>query len=331
MRRHIVEPEARKIIDELYAVAWGIIARHYHRPSAQWAGPHSRSYSTLVNASFHGLLCEASGGRIDLGVRPSRGDVKIKHRIPDSLMHFFLDPVYPRVERDVFENREPQVIGTTYLTETYALSSVSRSSMWNQRRPFLLYWGDRRHPRYLQARLLHDGYDFSAATYFGEQQENAILSVVNFATDGGDRHISIDPLQDGKFTAKDLRLRFEFGAVSADDLPMPAEVGAPVCFALDGLPFRLQLFYGVFGNYKGRWEKGGDETHAWLDYVLYSGDGTEIDLNKLDAAALGFAFGVEQTPEEAVAYTVREGRLDATWNGLKVGAPVRPDKKPANL
>ncbi|MDR2775472.1 MAG: hypothetical protein LBC19_12175 [Tannerella sp.] len=330
MRRHIVEPEAKAMIEELYAVAWGIIARHYHRPSGQWAGPHSRSYSTLIRPSFYGLLFEASGGKIDMGVRPSRSDAKIKHQIPASILPLFLKPVYPRVERDVFENREPQIVGTTYLTQSYALSSANRSSLWNQRRPFLVYWGTQQ-PHYLQVRLLHDFYDLSTAMYFSEQRDSTVLSVVNFATDGGDKHINIDIIKEGKFTAKDLRLRFEFGAVSADELPpLPQHDYAPICFILDGLPFSLQLFYSVFGSYKGCWKKGGDETCAWLDYVIYSGDETEIDLAHTDAAALGFAFGVGNMSEEAAACTVKNGLLSAAWKGLKVNAPVKPDKKPAN-
>ena len=331
MKRHIVEPEARQLIDALYATAWEVIARHYHKPSAQWAGPHSRSYSTLIRPSFYSLLFEASDGQIDLGVRTARSDVKLKHRIPDSLLPRFLTPQYPRVERDIFENNEPQIIGTTYLTDRYAISSANRSSLWNQRRPFLVYWGTQQQPRYLQVRVLHDLYDLSAATYFSEQKENVILSAINFVVNGGDKHISIDPLKDGKFMAKDLRLRFEFGNVSADALPLPAKDNAPINFVLDGISFHLQLFYGTFGKYRGRWEKGGDETHAWLDYIIYSGDEAEIDLTKTDIAALGFAFCVDKTPETPLAYSVKEGILKAGWDELVISIPIKPDKKPANL
>lgn len=335
MKRHIVEPEAKKTVDALYTIAWEIIAKHYHQPTAQWAGPHSRSYSTPIRPSFYGMLNQASDGKIDLGVQPGRSDVKVKHQIPEQLLPYFLTPQYPRVERDVFENQEPQIIGTTYLTKQYAISSANRSSLWNQRRPFLVYWGTQQQPRYLQVRLLHDLYDLSAATYFGEQKDNAILSAVNFATDGGDKHISIDIIKDGKFTAKDLRLRFEFGNTKVDDLILPAKDNAPVGFTLDGLQFNLQLFYGIFDKYKGRWEKGGDGTLAWIDYVIYSGDETEIDLTKTDVAAFGFTFSVasgnDKTPDTKVSCEVKQGLLNAEWNGLKVCIPVKPEKKPGHI
>ena len=335
MKRHIVEPEAAKIIDILYTIGWDIIAKHYHKPSAQWAGPHSRSYSTLLRPSVYGIFNSASDGRIELGVKDERADVKIKHRIPEQLMPYFLTPTYPRVQKDVFENVEPQIIGTCYLTTPYALSSVNRSSLWNQRRPFLAYWGSVVKPSYLQVRVLHELYDLSAATWFSEQKDNTVLSGINFATNGGDKHISIDVLEDGKFMAKDLRLRFEFGNVDVGQLALPSKDDAPVSFTIDGLQFNLCLYHAVFGKHKGYWEKGSDEKAAWIDFVLYAGEEKEIDLTGMDHAALGFSFCLtaagEKCPQESVKYTVKDGVLDAAWNGLKVNIPVKPDKKPRNL
>jgi len=335
MKRHIVEPGACKIIDALYSTGWETIAKHYHKPSAQWAGPHSRSYNTLLTPSVYGILYSASDGKIDLGYKDERSDVKIKHHIPEQWLPYFLTPVYPRVEKNIFENAEPQIIGTCYLTDHYALSSVNRSSMWNQRRPFLAYWGTPEKPSYLQVRVLHELFDLSAATWFSEQKDNSVLSAINFATDGGDKHISIDILKDGTFMAKDLRLRFEFGNMNADKLKLPANNNAPVSINIDGLQFNICLYYGIFGKYKGYWEKGSDEKNAWLDFVLYKGKETKIDLTEMNQAVLGFSFCIADTvntcPKENVKYTVKDGILNADWNGLKISLPVKPDKKPGNL
>jgi hypothetical protein len=46
---------------------------------------------------------------------------------------------------------------------------------------------------------------------------------LNFATDGGDYHISIDRIKEGKFSASDVRLRFEMADQN------PAEV-QEACF-----------------------------------------------------------------------------------------------------
>ena len=300
MKSHIIEPVAKQQIDSLYSIGWEIIARHYHQPSGQWAGPHSRSYSTLVKPTFYAILKEGSNGKINTGIDEKRSDVKIKHQIPANLMHYFLSPEYPRTESDIFEKEEPKTTGTCYLTKNYALSTANRSSLWNQRRPFLLYWGTVQSPKYLQVRFLHDNYDFSAATFYGQQKENQVLAVINFISNGGDKHISIDRFKDGKITAKDLRLRFEFGNVTNQaELAIPVSANEQFSFMLDQLNFNLQLYSSEFDGLKGHWEKGGDGKNSWIDFVFYSGEEKEFNLTKIDRAVSGFIFELCNRSETA--------------------------------
>lgn len=336
MKSHIIEPVAKQQIDSLYSIGWEIIARHYHKPSGQWAGPHSRSYSTLVKPSFYAILKEASNGQIDLGMEEKRSDVKIKHQIPAHLMHYFLSPEYPRTESDVFEKVEPQTTGTCYLTEKYALSTANRSSLWNQRRPFLVYWGNVQTPKYLQVRFMHDNYDFSAATFYGQQKENQVLAVINFISNGGDKHISIDRFKDGKFRAKDLRLRFEFGNVkSPEELAIPVSVNDPFVINLDQLEFNFQLYSSEFDGAKGHWEKGGNDKTSWIDFVFYSGAEKEIDLTKMNRAVSGFIFELNPTDEKKefkkADVSEKEGILKIEWNGLKLETPVKPQAPKNNF
>lgn len=336
MKSHIIEPVAKQQIDSLYSIGWEIIARHYHKPSGQWAGPHSRSYSTLVKPSFYAILKEASNGQIDLGMEEKRSDVKIKHQIPAHLMHYFLSPEYPRTESDVFEKEEPRTTGICYLTDKYALSTANRSSLWNQRRPFLVYWGTSQSPKYLQVRFLHDDYDFSAATFYGEQKDNQALAVINFISNGGDKHISIDRFRDGKITAKDLRLRFEFGNVkSPEELVIPASVNDPFVINLDQLEFNFQLYSAEFDGAKGHWEKGGDGKTSWIDFVFYSGAEKEIDLTKIDRAVSGFIFELNSKNEKKefkkADLSEKDGILKIEWNGLKLETPVKPQAPKNNF
>jgi hypothetical protein len=333
MKRHIVEEDSGKMIDYLYDLCWKMIARHYHKPSGQWTGPLSRAYSTLATPSFYGILKQASDGKIDFGYEPDRSDVKIKHVIPARLYPYFLNPQYPRTEKDIFEKNEPEIEGISYLTDKYAISTAGRSSLWNQRRPFLVYWGSFKKPHYLQPRLLHELYDFSTAAIFTRQIDNKVIAAINFGTNGGDTHINIDKLKEGKFKAKDLRLRFEIGnSIDINSISVPSRVNDPASFEIDGLRLNIQLFYGEFANYKGYWEKGNDENNVWLDYVIYSGRETDIDLTKTDKAALGFVFSVDESsisgkPE----YTVKDGILKAVWNGMQIDIPVKPEPCPTNL
>jgi len=328
MKRHIIEPSDRQEIDSLYSIGWEIIAKHYHQPTGQWAGPHSRSYSTLVKPSFYAILKEGSNGRIDVGIEEKRSDAKIKHQIPEYLLHYFLTPVYPRTVTDLFEKEIPQTIGTCYLAPDFTLSTVNCSSLWNQRRPFLVYWGSVTNPKYLQVRFLHDDYDFSSASFYGQQRENKVLAGINFISNGGDKHISIDRLKEGKFVAKDLRLRFELGNVDGKDAALPAATFEPFNLNLDSLVFNFQLFSAKFGDLKGHWEKGGDGKSAWLDFVFYSGVEKEFDLTKINQAVIGFTFSVENQ-QSGQRYTKpdnneNEQSMRVNWDGLTLELPVKP-------
>lgn len=335
MQRHIVEPGAKKMIDELYAKCWDMIARHYHKKTAQWAGPHSRSYSSLIDTSFYGILKEASDNKIDLGYNPERADVKIKHHIPESLLSYFLTPQYPRSEIDVFEKEEPQIIGTAYLTDNYVISSVSRSSLWNQRRPLTAYWGELNKAYYLQVRLLHDMFDFSTASIFTRQKENNILAVINFGTNGGDKHLSIDRIQDGKFKAKDLRLRFEFGNCKEINTPLPVKPNEAFTINACESQTVIRLLENKFGNLKGYWEKGNDKENCWVDYVIYNGQEKDFDLTQIQQAVYAFAlsFGnlTDHVSVKNAHATISNNILEASWDDLAVQAPVKPVKCPGNL
>ena len=335
MQRHIVEPEAKRMIDELYVKCWEMIARHYHKKSAQWAGPHSRSYRTLVSTSYYGILKEASEGKVNLGYDPERVDVKTKHHIPENLLSYFLTPDYPRTETDIFEKEEPQIVGTAYLTDNYVLSSVSRSSMWNQRRPLTAYWGELNMAHYLQVRLLHDMYDFSTASVFTRQKENKVLAVINFGTNGGDKHISIDRIRDGKFKAKDLRLRFEFGSCKDVDVSLPVRENVAFTAEASGCKTAIRLLEARFDHLKGYWEKGGDGENSWVDYVIYSGNEKDFDLTQVAQAIYAFAlsFGnqLDELSVDGADAVISDNVLNASWGDLSVQAPVKPGKNPANL
>jgi hypothetical protein len=336
MKQHIVNPGSKMMIDSLYSIGWKIIAYHYHIPTGQWAGPHSRSYSTLVRPSFYGLLNQASGGEIDTGMDTPPGNVKIRHEIPSYLMPFFQMLVFPRIENDLFEPAEPEITGTSYMTDRYVFSSANRSSLWNQRRPFLVYWGDIKAPYYLQVRFLHDMYDFSSACFYSKQNLNSLLAAINFITNGGDKHISIDRIKDGKFNAADLRLRFEFGnANDSGVLSIPGVKDEIFSVVLDDMQFNIRLYYSVFDEYDGHWEKGGDGTNSWIDYVIYSGPEKEIDMKGIDEALIGFTFsvgsGADTFPEDDPEVFVKENLMEVTWDGMNLVVPVIPGLQPKNL
>ena len=331
MKMHIIEPSAKQMIDSLYSIGWEMIARHYHQPTGQWAGPHSRSYGTLVGSSFYAMLKEGSNGKIVTGLEERQREVKLKHQIPEYLLHYFLSPKFPRTETDVFEKTEPKIIGTCYMTDKYALSTANLSSLWIQRRPFLTYWGDAQNPKYLQVRFLHDDYDFTTVNIQSQQKDGNVLAGISFATNGGDKHPYFDRLTDGKFKAKDLRLRFEFGNVKQEDLTIPLSNNAINSFFINGLQFNLQLYQTIFDQLKGHWEKGGNERASWVDFVIYSGAEVDFNLSEMKQAVLGFTFSMGipgvHLPAEKPEFSTKDGMLNTKWKGLTLDIPVKPQPR----
>ena len=330
MRLHVQDPAALPLIDTLYRLVWEDIARHFHAPSRQWAGPHSRCYSTLLKNFALSTLQRASGGVLDWGCdEPDIAEQRLPLPCPPDLLPLFQKLDAPREVIKTYLKATPPIIGTTWLEPSFTLGSASRGEFWNQRRGIVAYWGTPQQPAYLHIRFLRDGYDFADAQLFTAQRRGDLLAAVNFGTDGGNTHIGLDRIKDGRFRAKDLRLRFEFGGSAASQKPPPPatpEGAATVRFG--NLCVALAAPVCVFGDLKPAWSNGQDKDRAWLDLVLYSGDDREFDLTRLSSAAIAFALRLttsEATPPQ-VSHSLANGRLSLAWDTLRVSIPVRPDK-----
>jgi hypothetical protein len=141
----------------------------------------------------------------------------LEYHCPDHLQEKFLRTPEGIDHRELFlftgKLAEP-VEGATCLAPTFTIGSANRSEFWDQRRPLLAYWGGSVRPaRYMQMRFIKDDYDFSSALFFSVQSKNCVVFVVNFRSPGGDKHISLDPIRDGKFKAQRLRVRFDLAQV----------------------------------------------------------------------------------------------------------------------
>lgn len=333
MKEHFIDSSAKRMVDELYYLGWETIAKHYHAPTGQWAGPHSRSYNSILNNSFYELIARASQGKIELKKNLEFKYSRLKHSIPDNLYTYFKGSKYPKNVQETFEIVHPKIEGNSFYTSKYVLSSASRSSMWNQRRPFLAYWGTVQAPRYLQVRFLHDNYDFSSASFYSQQKDNKVMAAINLNLGGGDKHISIDPIKTGKFMAKDLRIRFEFGKQPTEVLPIKNDQHIEAI--VDDLKFSIHMYKAVFDKLEGHWEKGNDKNGAWWDYVVYSGIEKEFNLNTIQEAFWGFTFimgnSSETFPNENPLVIESADKVKTNWNGLVLDISKLVMAMPKNL
>ena len=317
MRQHVQDAEARRLVEELYRLAWEEIAHHFHPPTRQWAGPHSRCYTTLLPPSALALIQLSTEGRIRFfpGEPPATFDeLCVPLPCPRDLETFFTQLAAPHEFRETFVKEDPPIVGTTYLAPAFALGSVNRGYLWNQRRALLAYWGHAGKPSYLHLRFLHVGYDLAAAQFFSVQRCGDVLAGINFATDGGDTHPSLDKLRNATIRARDLRLRFEFGGAAGESVfTAPTQLSEPAKARFGEVGVRLAVGYARLGELRGRWETGQEKTNrtAWLDVVLYAGPEKEFRLKVLESAAIGLvvSFSTNAAPPPKVEAKVTAGRL----------------------
>lgn len=359
LKNHVINPNDLAMLEFIYHTGWSVIARHYHQPTAQWAGPHGRAYSVLLGSSTYNWLYTSSGGIVnpDTPTEFSKDqDPILKHQIPADLIPYFTQPKLPRMEIDTFirggqkielnplvsyqesdrgvwiETKE--VIGKSYFTRDFVLSSANQSCLWNQRRPLIAYWGTSQKPVSMQIRFLHDGYDYAAANIFCAQDSTNVLGAINFTTNGGDRHVTIDVIENATIKATDLRLRFEFGGdISSVSFNAP-EVGKNLVVGKSGkLNFRIELPYQKFGDYKGNWSIDGNDKNKWIDFVIYSGSEKEFNFGEIQEAVLGFLFSLKAgtIPEAPIEVSKSGENLNLKWNGLSVNALIKPYEERATL
>jgi hypothetical protein len=323
LKAHVRDAGAQRMIDPLLRLAWAELANHFHAPTRQWAGPNSRAYSSLTGPGTLALIQRATAGRVDFGVdEPGREDLRLPVACPPDLEPHLVSLTAPRTVIETFIKRTGTV-GTTYLNPRYALGTINRGDLWNQRRTLLLHFGTAAAPGSLHLRFLKNDYDFSSAIFTGAQREGLVVGAVNLITNGGDTHISLAKVKDGRIRARDLRLRFEFGGPAAAGVRItPATGGTSAAIDAGGLALSVDLLRARLDRQDATFSTGSNDKLKWLDVVLHEGGDREFDLAALEEAIVGFVFSVG--PHPAAISSVENGVLTLGCAGLAVSAAVKP-------
>lgn len=326
LKAHVRDASAQSMIDALLGCAWREVASHFHAPTRQWAGPHSRAYRSLNSESTLALIQRATAGRVDFGIdAPDRDELRIPMHCPSELEPLFSTLTAPRTVTETFIKRS-DTVGTTFLHPQFALGSVNHGDLWNQRRPLLLHFGTAAAPGSMQLRFLKDNYDFASAWITTAQREGTVLGAVNFVTDGGDTHISLDRVKNARFKARDLRLRLEFGGPAAKTVKISRDTDTSATITTGDLKLRFDVTAARFGDLEGEMVLGGDEHLRWVDIVLFQNAEREFDLAALSEAIIGFVFSVGA--HGRVTSEINEGRLRQSYEGLAIDFGVKPAPKP---
>jgi hypothetical protein len=174
MLRHVKNPESQNLLHELNRFAWSHVARHFHPPTRQWAGPHSRCYATLLRDSTLAFIQQAANGKLNFLPESETFESLDAHRLdahcPEEFLHYFTELPAPRSEIETFTRNAGDahdIIGTTYLHPDFTLGSVNIGDFWNQQRPLLAYWKTKAGVVAMRLRCLHDDYDYSSSISIG--------------------------------------------------------------------------------------------------------------------------------------------------------------------
>jgi len=309
MVQHVRDAESQTLLERLNDFAWQHLARRFHPPTKQWAGPHSRCYSTLLPPSTLSFIQRATDGRVEFmppaDAWQSIGAQRINLKCPKSWDRSFTDLAFPRMEIETFVRNardEHDVVGVTYLHPDFTLASVNIGDFWNQRRPLLAYWKTPTGVAALRPRVLHDNYDYASASLFTAQDGADILAAVVFATDRGDTHISLDKLQNATITARDLRLRLQFeGNISDLVLATKPQLDEPIRFVSGPIEGAFSVHRAEFAGLRPVIETGRQSDEAWIDIVLYRGTGRQFDFSKIAEAAI--VFSLSMAPSAGSVFT----------------------------
>lgn len=332
MRMTVKDPLVLDLAARIHHRAWMHLAQHWHAPTMQLAAPQSRCYSTDIGQPV--WLQKALGGQLaflamnKLRSAAVEGEVAVlDYACPSDLQYLFLQTPAPHVHREIFlpgKDGARPTAGTTYLDPGFCLGSANRADFWVQRRPLVAYWGSAARPaRYAQLRFLKDNYDFSSALFYSVQEQNYVLGLVNFRSPGGDKHISLDPIQHGGFDASRFRLRLDLANLAEDAKVLTngkplfgnLEAKSRTSFDLDGAWLHFQVRGWGFGKRTPRLSLGIEDNLHALSVDLIGG-ATTIRWSEFAEAWVAFTFSITNTKEDRTtgfeALPV-DGRVRLTW------------------
>jgi hypothetical protein len=326
MRMHAITLDVQNLTNWLYQIAWKEIIQHYHPATGQWAGPHSRSYRTLLGDGHAKFIMRGLNNELDPRLPlPVPNDLIVAHLSSINQSRTLINTYLRGQSGTRFD-----LIGTTYMAPSLTVGSINWSEMWNQRRPLVAYWGSKESPSYFQLRFLHDGFDFSNAQIFTAQMQGQVLAGIVLATDGGDKHVSQDLIKNATFKAKDLRFRFEIGGKDAMNVQTTVSAMTnPIRLAFGNvsLQFALSSVHFDVGSEQG-WNVSRVNNCLNIDYVLYAGVEKMIKLDQLTAAAaivaVQLSSGINTWTNPVVVS--QDSVLRANWTNLQLSIPSKPSK-----
>ncbi len=354
-RAVVRDPRARSLAREIEHRFWLHIARHFHVPTGEVAGPHSRSYHVTLHdgpGSLGALIGKVAGR--DFGYDLEAG---IASDPFGALYAALLEPDVSEEARALFrdEARVAEVRETTqkfpeggvaaittHIAPAFCLGSVNFQDGWEQRNNLVAYWPRAGGVGHLRQRYLHDERPCCSGFFTAAQRGGAVLAG-NFIGNFADHHVVVRvPGVRASFLGPVIEL--DNGAeplegwIDGAPLPQGGEVelreGGTLCVALPRLRIALRLL-------RHRTAAPGDAPVRVLAgaaglriaFPHYQGEPRELAWAGLPGTHTLYALQIEESGSESgwrerlgaalasASAHVREGVCAASWNGLEIRLP----------
>ena len=336
MLRDFPDEEDRDLARETHDRIWEEIAMHWHGPSGQWAGPHSRSYSTLLKVETLAFLQQGLGERGTIcgaNISPSLDQCSLPVRCPDRLVPCFLETSPARRLSQPISEERPALQAHMHMEPGFVLSSAERAIFGNQNRGMIAYAPSENGPVALALRFLHDGYDFCSANLLARQEQNRVLAGICLAYDGGDVHGELDRYPDRRIQASDWRLRLEFFNEDLCEIPGDWSLGKGRVMRFGSVSWiGVSFLAGQFGDSVPRFETGSEANRSWIDLVFFHGEKRIFHFRDDFPAFAGLAVTIADTREQAAEAGCAQAKrsasgLDLSWinprgKGLHLESPA---------
>ena len=307
--RLLSNADARKMVRILLHAAWWTIADHFHPATSQWAGPHSRSYSTFLLPMVAGLLESKTGipvsshplERSGHSAKVSLDDLPGPECSPELLKRFHTLPqTTPFQIRKRFirrETDETSTWGTTWFSTEACLGSVNHDFIWDQRRSVQAYWnGLSGSPVSLRMRFLRDGKEFASVFVCNVQDGPRVLTAIHLLLDRGVFHPVWYAPKENIFDMEDLRLRFELKGEQVEALKAGS---GEFLLRSGGWQTKLSAVPGSFGGSALSWEMTRGENVVAVDAICYHGARKKFPFTELRPVIIAAGLHLQKLDEVA--------------------------------
>lgn len=217
---YLTDEKFHRDASALLRQTWETIAFHFHAPTEQWAGPHSRAYTDLLATESWPMVEDRVGLNVPARQKGLQRPPQYTIPCPDDLRVYFTDAApFPRTVRERFR-RFPdgdELWGTTWLTPEACLGSASIAMCWAQAHPVIGYWKGAPKPVVFRARVMKDKFDFASFGMRATQNEGRVLIGAYPLVDSGDRFPNMFRSKDG-YEGNELKFRFTVQGAGAQAL-----------------------------------------------------------------------------------------------------------------